>query len=109
MCRRRWAARASRSCSMKRVIEMSPRLPPLTPGLSLTPRPPLPLRGEGEQEKNLSLALRAGSSAFLPLSPEWERGPGGEGRSHTDPLHAHRPRPRAVEFAQVDHLPLAQD
>jgi hypothetical protein len=33
----------------------------------LTPRPPHPQRGEGEPK------------LLLPLSPLWERGPGGEG------------------------------
>src|SRR5687768_14504198 len=66
-------------------------------GLALTPRPPLPILGEGEQS-NYSAATdpacgrpHAGSVAaleilLLPLSQDWERGSGGEGhaaRSHT--------------------------
>ena len=38
----------------------------------LTPQPPLPRRGEGEKD------------LWLPLSPSWERGLGGEGSSSSD-------------------------
>jgi hypothetical protein len=51
----------------------------------LTPQPPLPHRGEGEPEQNrnqkakTALAFRTVFCFWLPLSPLWERGLGGEG------------------------------
>src|SRR5262249_17245546 len=42
----------------------------------LTPRPPLPQRGEGEKGKEEEITTPA---LLSPPLPPWERGPGGEG------------------------------
>src|SRR5690606_8803419 len=66
---------------------------------ALTPRPPLPILGEGEYEKES--VPRHAQPVLLP-SPRIGRGAGGEGRPrHHPPPALHRAAPRAPGRARV--------
>jgi tRNA C32,U32 (ribose-2'-O)-methylase TrmJ len=79
----------------------------LTRQEALTPRPPLPIMGEGESETPILVSLPAQKqttpdpdSPFtrLPLAQFWERGAGGEGQS-----------PQASNNAPLSTLPTRAD
>src|SRR4051812_7262831 len=70
----------------------------------LTPRPPLPRRGEGEQESPQGLA-HAPITFLAPSLQWWERGPGGEGDSLREDRDV-RVSDAAVADALADRLHL---
>src|SRR5436190_24244112 len=79
----------------------------------MTPSPPGPLSHTGErgrqnrtQKTMTSLARRA--SFFLPLSPLWERGPGGEGADSPPSIPIPPGRASAIRYKNLDDSPVGR-